>query len=182
MGNTLEMTRSIMTATPQRWSTLVESLPDELMVRSPKQGEWAPVDCLRHLVMVERDLLGVRFRHILEGRPKLVPVDPDEIERSLPEGSPRDLLATFVAARHENLDTLANLGPEDLNRSSFHPEYGVDITLAMLLDHWTAHDLQHTVQAEEAMMQTFIPGTGPWRSEFADHDVEAKSAPNPVVP
>ena len=32
-----------------------------------------------------------------------------------------------------------------------------------------AHDLQHTVQAEEALMQAFIPGTGPFRFRFADY-------------
>ena len=45
----------------------------------------------------------------------------------------------------------------------------------MLLNLWTAHDLQHTVQAEEALMQVFIPGTGHWRWEFTDHDVEVRA-------
>jgi len=27
------------------------------------------------------------------------------------------------------------------------------------------------VQAEEALMQAFLPGTGPWRFRFADHEV-----------
>lgn len=52
-----------------------------------------------------------------------------------------------------------------------------------LLNVWAAHDLQHVVQAEEALMQAFIPGTGPWRYEFADHDVEARSpTPGRVAP
>jgi hypothetical protein len=33
-------------------------------------------------------------------------------------------------------------------------------------------DVTSIVQAEEALMQVFIPGTGPWRWEFADHDVQ----------
>jgi hypothetical protein len=45
------------------------------------------------------------------------------------------------------------------------------VSLAELLNTWTAHDLQHTVQAEEALMQAFIPGTGPFRFRFAAHDV-----------
>jgi hypothetical protein len=32
----------------------------------------------------------------------------------------------------------------------------------------------HLVQAERALMQRFIPATGPWRSYFADHDVALK--------
>jgi len=30
----------------------------------------------------------------------------------------------------------------------------------------SAHDLMHTVQAERAMMQPFIAGSGPWRPYF----------------
>jgi hypothetical protein len=36
---------------------------------------------------------------------------------------------------------------------------------------WAAHDLMHTVQAERAMMQSFILGSGTWRPFFLDHDV-----------
>jgi hypothetical protein len=31
----------------------------------------------------------------------------------------------------------------------------------------------HTVQAERALMQPFVHGTGPWRPYFHDHDLEA---------
>jgi len=68
---------------------------------------------------------------------------------------------------------LAGLTPADLERSRHHPEYGA-VTLRDLLNLWAAHDLQHLVQAEEALMQAFIPGTGPWRWEFADHEVDAR--------
>ena len=36
-----------------------------------------------------------------------------------------------------------------------------------------AHDLMHTVQAERALMQPFVAGSGKWRGYFADHDAEA---------
>ncbi len=34
----------------------------------------------------------------------------------------------------------------------------------------------HIVQAERAVMQAFIPGSGPWRFYFAGHDVDAVPA------
>ena len=43
------------------------------------------------------------------------------------------------------------------------------IPLHVVLYAWAAHDLQHTVQAEEALMQAFIPGTGPFRFRFVDY-------------
>ncbi len=37
------------------------------------------------------------------------------------------------------------------------------VTLAELLQTWAAHDLNHTVQAERALMQPFMLGCGTWR-------------------
>jgi uncharacterized damage-inducible protein DinB len=174
MDNKLEMTRGILETTPQRWVSLVESVPEELLQRHPSAGEWSAVDCLRHLFETEQDLLSVRLQHILEGRAELVPYDPDEPREPEMERSSRELLEAFLELRRETGQKLEVLEPEDLNRSSFHPEYGVNVTLAELLNLWAAHDLMHTVQAEKALMQAFIPGTSVWRPEFADHDVEAR--------
>jgi len=44
-----------------------------------------------------------------------------------------------------------------------------------MLNQWAAHDTMHLVQAERAVMQAFIPESGPWRHYFVDHDVEAKA-------
>jgi hypothetical protein len=43
-----------------------------------------------------------------------------------------------------------------------------------MIHQWAAHDLNHTVQAERALMQPFIAGPGPWRAagNFADHDFD----------
>jgi uncharacterized damage-inducible protein DinB len=174
MDTTLAMTRTMMATTPQRWTNLIESVPEELLVRPARDGEWSAADCLHHLLTVEQELLTVRLKTILEGNPELVPVDAEELMKSRNGRSPKDLLADFVALRRQNEAVVSGLTSEDLDRSSFHPEYKADISIKMLLDLWAAHDLQHTVQAEEAMMQAFIPGTGPWRPEFADHDVDAR--------
>jgi uncharacterized damage-inducible protein DinB len=174
MVTSLEMTRGVLATTPQRWMTLIDTVPEELLQRPPMPGEWSAADCLHHILTVERELLGVRLRHILEGRPDLVPVDAEALMKPRSGRSPKELVADFVALRRQLEESISALTADDMDRSSFHPEYGVDITLATLLDLWAAHDLQHTVQAEEAMMQAFIPNTGPWRPEFADHDVEVR--------
>src|SRR5260221_14319361 len=46
-----------------------------------------------------------------------------------------------------------------------------EVVRGPLVHEWAAHDLMHTVQAERALMQPFVVGSGPWRSYFADHDV-----------
>ncbi len=43
------------------------------------------------------------------------------------------------------------------------------VTLGEMAHEWAAHDLNHTVQAERALMQPFIQACGPWQRFFTDH-------------
>ena len=52
------------------------------------------------------------------------------------------------------------VAPQDFNRTAEHSELGT-VTLGQLLHEWAAHDLNHTIQAERAVMQLFIEGCGP---------------------
>jgi hypothetical protein len=175
MDDTLERARRVIATTPARWQILVDSLPDDLLAQPPRPGEWSALECLQHLLTVERLVIPVRVRHVLEGRPRLIPYDPDAPREPPAERTPRDLATAFTAERRTNEPLLAGLGPADLERTSYHPEFGT-VTLGMLVNVWAAHDLAHTVQAEQALMQAFIPGTGVWRYEFAEHDVAAAAA------
>lgn len=44
-----------------------------------------------------------------------------------------------------------------------------------MVNEWAGHDLNHTVQAERAIMQPFVRGCGPWQKYFSDHLVRADS-------
>ncbi|HXM58307.1 MAG TPA: DinB family protein [Candidatus Dormibacteraeota bacterium] len=168
MEDVLDAARRVVSTTAARWQSLVERMPPELLERPPAPGEWSAADCLRHLLRVERQVLPVRVRLVLEGR-DLASFDPGAADEPAPERTPREVLDAFVALRRENEALLAGIAAADLDRSSRHPEYG-SVSLRTLLNVWAAHDLQHTVQAEEALMQPFIPDTGPFRFRFADHD------------
>jgi hypothetical protein len=37
------------------------------------------------------------------------------------------------------------------------------------LNYWGGHDLMHLIQIEQAVMQPFIPDSGPWYVNFAKH-------------
>jgi hypothetical protein len=169
MTDVLDSARLLLSTTAGRWRTLVETTPDELHRRSPAPGEWSAADCLDHLLLAERVVFGERLRAILEGRD--IPVfDPGQPRGPEPERTPREVVTALAAERAENLAVLSSLAPDDLDRSSRHPEYGM-LPLRVVLNTWAAHDLQHTVQAEEALMQAFLPGTGPFRFRFAAHEV-----------
>ncbi|MBJ7599677.1 DinB family protein [Candidatus Nephthysia bennettiae] len=169
MIDLLDDAQRILSTTVGRWQSLVEAAPQELLMRPPAPGEWSAADCLNHLLVTEGVVFGFRLRAILEGR-DLVSFDPQKPRDPEPERTPREVANALAAEREANLAVLKGLSPADLDRSSRHPDYGM-VSLRVVLNTWAAHDLQHTVQAEEALMQAFIPGTGPFRFRFADHEV-----------
>ena len=78
--------------------------------------------------------------------------------------------AEFAGLRQASLAVLERVAPQDFNRTAEHSELGT-VTLNQLLHEWAAHDLNHTIQAERAVMQPFIQGCGPWCSYFRDHEI-----------
>jgi uncharacterized damage-inducible protein DinB len=168
MNDVLDSVRRVLSTTAGRWQSLVETAPEELLQRPPAPGEWSAADCLNHLLLTERVVFGERLRAILAGR-DLATFDPNQQRDPDPERPLREVAMALAAERDETLALLSDLTAADLERSSRHPEYGM-VALRVVLNTWAAHDLQHTVQAEEALMQAFIPGTGPFRFRFADHE------------
>jgi hypothetical protein len=171
MNDILEVARPILQTTPLRWETLTRDLSTELITLPPATGEWSALDCLQHLVDVDRWVFPVRIKALLAGQ-DFPAFDPDS-QGTISENrlSQEELAEEFAALRAANLDLFDTLTPEDLTREARHAELGV-VTMSELLHEWAAHDLMHTVQAERALMQPFIKGCEPWRSFFLDHIVE----------
>ena len=165
---------AMLSATPQRWLTLTATLPEELLARPPAPGEWSALDCLQHLIDTERWVFPVRIRSFLAGQ-DLMDFDPDAQERDGSVRLPVQLAAEFAQLRQQSLGVLTTVETTDLPRTLTHSAYG-RVTLGEMLNEWPAHDLNHTVQAERSLMQSFIAGCGPWRETFRDHDVAAGRA------
>ena len=173
MSELLPSVRAVLETTAPRWLSLAAKLPPDLLCRPPAPGEWSAIECLRHLSDAERDVFPVRVRAFLAGH-DLIPYDP-VAQRSGDAGeSPLALAEDFARLRQQSLVLLAQVRPADLDREVVHGEYG-PVQLAELLNEWAAHDLMHTVQAEQALMQPFVAGSGPWRSSFAGHDVAGEA-------
>lgn len=163
----LHWCKSVVTISPARWQNLVNAVPLDLLTRQPSPGEWSALECLQHLVEVERDSYPGRLRALLA-------------ETSFPAFNPYDaikppptlaLAAEFEACRRENLAILDQITPADLDKQALHAEYGM-VTMRHFLHHWAGHDLMHLVQAERALMQPFIQGCGPWDVNYTDHAVQ----------
>ncbi|MCO6453463.1 MAG: DinB family protein [Caldilineales bacterium] len=168
MDNIIKTSRFVLYTTPRRWSALCDNLPDDLLKRPPMPGEWSALACLHHLVDTERSVFSARVQYILDGK-DFPAFSPDD------EGTPasaaddaKSLAEEFAQLRARALLVFDKLRDADLTRTARHSELGV-VTLGQLLHEWAAHDLMHTVQAERALMQPFIAGSGPWLPYFADH-------------
>lgn len=170
MENLVVQVKAVLSTTTVHWKNLTDTLSADVLTRRPAPGEWSAIECLQHLVDTERLVFPVRLQALLAGR-DFEAFNPDAQGTAAAEiQTPADLAAEFARYRSANLTALAQVTDLDLPRTARHSELGV-VTLAEFLHGWAAHDLNHTVQAERAMMQPFIAGCGPWRGYFADHDI-----------
>jgi hypothetical protein len=170
----LETTRSILAIAPAQWTAFVQHAPAALLTRPAAPGEWSAFQCLCHLLDTESILFPVRLRTFLSGAGSFPGFNPDAESTDYSQQSPSEVLQQFLQYRHDNLQLLAQARPEYLSRQALHTQLGT-VTFAQFLNQWTAHDFNHTVQAQRALMQPFIPASGPWRHYFLDHDFAAIS-------
>lgn len=174
MDNILSFARSVLETTPDHWIRLAESLPEDLLSRPPALGEWSAIECLQHLVDTERDVFPARIGFLMEGK-DFPAFDPDTQGTKIQkEEGPVELAREFERLREKALQWFDKISEADFDRKARHSELGT-VTLEELLHEWAAHDLMHTVQAERALMQPFIAGSGPWIPYFSDHWVGEES-------
>jgi hypothetical protein len=166
-------TISILRGNGERWRGLA-ALDRDLFARSPAPGEWSALQCLGHATDTEANVFGARINAVLSGQAEVPNFDPDTQSTPITASTdPAALAGRHSALRAKNLELLGTVGHADLQRTSRHAQLGV-FTLHQLISEWAAHDLMHVVQAERAVMQAFIPDSGPWRYNFVDHDVDVK--------
>jgi uncharacterized damage-inducible protein DinB len=169
MVTTIAEICAVLSTTATRWSQLVERIPDDLLRQRPAPGEWSPLECLQHIVDTER-IFAQRVTALRLGQ-DIPAFDPSqEGSQESCEPWPVALAATFARLRAENLVVLSHVRADELGRGGVHSELG-RVTLGQLLHEWAAHDLNHTIQAERALMQPFINGCGPWQPYFAAHHI-----------
>ena len=171
MSDVIALARSMLETSVDRWAALAR-VDGALLDRRPSPGEWSAIQALQHVVDTEEAVFHARIHAILEGR-DFAGFDPEVegfVDRiALPAPALAERLGGLRAA---TLRTIGALEVGDLAKTAVHAELG-RVTLAELLNELAAHDTMHVVQAERALMQAFIPGSGPWRPYFVDHDVAA---------
>jgi DinB superfamily len=180
MTDLINRTIAILRINDDRWHALATGLDRDLLMRPPAPGEWSALQCLGHATDTEAAVFAARVRALEAGQAVLASFDPDaESTPITADTDPVALAERHAALRAASLALLATVAETDLERTARHAELG-PVTLRQLLNEWAAHDLMHIVQAERAVMQAFIPNSGPWRGSFADHDVDVSMADAPT--
>jgi len=170
MQNPLPNTLTILASTPNRWLEITRHVSTEQLAQSPKPGEWSAVACLQHLIDTERWVFPLRVRAFLAGQ-DFPAFNPDaQGSQGSKSQAPLELAEEFNRLRKTSLELLATISETDLPRTARHAELG-PVTLSELLHEWAAHDLDHTIQAERALMQPFIQGCGPWQVYFKSNTI-----------
>ena len=172
MDNLLAELKAILVTTPLRWKNLCENFSEELLRRQPLPDEWSALECLQHLVEVEQHVFPSRVRAILAGNDFPAFEASTDYASQIKDISPMDLAEKFAAIRSESLKVLDEVSPSDFERTALHSRLG-EISLSHLLHEWGTHDLNHLVQAEQAMMQPFIAGCGAFDFYFQKHVARA---------
>ncbi len=170
VSEALTRIRAILTTTPLRWKSADRDHPRRPAAPAPGPAEWSALECLQHIVDTERLVFPPRLEALRQAR-DIPAFDPDQQgSHDTGDGSPAALAATFAQLRATNLAALAEVGEEEFGQSGVHSELG-RVTLGQLLHEWAAHDLDHTIQAERALMQPFIVGCGPWQGYFVTNRI-----------
>jgi hypothetical protein len=165
----IDNVKAVFRITPARLKALVQAFPEDLLRRAPAPGEWSPVEVLQHLIFAD-PLFTARTRAALAGDDQPAPA-PSSTSDS-PHVSALELVAQFEALRTETLEVLEQVKEEHFDIQIVHPRMGV-MTLHNMLSYWGGHDLMHLIQIEQAVMQPFIPDSGPWQINFAKHILNA---------
>ena len=168
MNDLLITVQAILTMTPEKWTRLCQALPTDLLKRPAAPGQWSALECLNHLTAAET-VFAFRLNCFLEGCSEFPGYDPNSAEERIdPAATSAALSEEFNRRRASSLQALAKVTEAHLERRAHHAELG-PVTLGELLHEWGAHDLNHTIQAERALMQPLILGSGPWQPSFSDH-------------
>ena len=132
---------------------LLAGLPDALLDKAPREGEWPIREVLGHMFSVER-------RYALQTRYAVDRADTDpmrladnQMPPTAPASMPGDIssvLARLGEARAETHRLLADLPPAAMTRLTVW--VGLDVDVRYRLHRFAAHVIEHTIQCEKALL------------------------------
>jgi hypothetical protein len=142
---TNQLTLTALRASAAELTRELERMPETATTWKPAETEWAQVECLLHLQLVERHIFLPRLTRIVkEDNPPLPVVDETALfaEARALNRSRADLLRDFLADRAAEIALLENA---DWSRPGTHAARG-PITLGWVADYALGHTYEHLSQ------------------------------------
>jgi hypothetical protein len=164
----LDEAATILARTPEVLRSLLQGLPDEIVLGNEGGQTWSPFDVLGHLIHGDQADWIPRARIILQfGESRAFdPFDRTAMLRQSQTKTLDSLLDEFAMVRGESLSALREmkLTAEDLKKTGLHPDPALGrVTLGQLLATWVAHDLSHITQISRTMARQYRDAVGPWQ-------------------
>lgn len=160
-------TANIFKATPVVLRAIVEAATPEALAE-PRDEGWSARDVLAHFTDIERDVLPVRIRRILEEERAFIrSIDaPARIrEPHLAGRDSRSLLDEFAELRATHVPWLLGLTDADMRRTGDHDEAG-EIAVRDLVHQWAYHDLMHVKQIMSMLQAGLVEHMGNTRKFY----------------
>jgi hypothetical protein len=137
----------VIATTAGQLKTLVGSLSEEQVNRTPAPGKWSIREILCHLADCEM-VFAFRIRQTLaEPHHVVQPFDQDVWAKPYAAYTAKAALDTFAVVRDWNLALLRSLAPDAFQKPMTHPERGT-MTLETVIETMGGHDLNHVRQIE----------------------------------
>jgi len=137
-------------ATPDRVESLAHGLSATRLTRRPREGEWAMVEVLNHLLVGERDVIFPRLQRMLLEAAPTFPSSATSRTGFAAEPALQDFGEDLVAFRQVRTRTIAllkSLGQHDWRRIGTTPTRGT-LTIEDYARYLAEHDLEHLSQLE----------------------------------
>ncbi|GHO61633.1 hypothetical protein KSC_005250 [Ktedonobacter sp. SOSP1-52] len=159
MHNIAQDLLDALQATPEIVEALLDDCTQEqaTAARGGDEG-WSIVEVVCHLRDAEEQALS-RMRLMRDNaHPVIVAYDQDlwARERNYSEASLREVLAAFNRFRAQHVTELAQLSPQEWERTGQHEEQGT-ITISSHTLHMVSHDTLHAAQIARQLKSVTLP-------------------------
>ncbi len=152
----------LLDSSGRAFASTLDALPPEVASWHPAPGEWCVNEVVGHVIEAEKHGFAGRIRIILGAdEPDLPTWDRDAIARARNDCGrpPKDLRKELLGLRHESVELVRSLRPEQIQRGGTHPEVG-RLTVEDLLHEWVHHDGNHLRQALANVQAYVWPNMG----------------------
>ena len=153
MGNVKTLISSLENA-PNIVIPLVREVPTAILKRRPQPHKWSAHEHACHLAAVHPLFFSRLDLMLSDPNPHIIPYSPDadDEEGALLKVDLDEAMGHFVRDRHQLIERLRRLSPEDWQRTAEHGEYS-HYSVFIMFRHLALHDMLHAYRIEELLLK-----------------------------